>query len=264
MDSFDTCLSISIDDVKDAITGFTKLPAGQGRIPFQPGVKWLIIAFVQWARTELRCGRDPSSIPFPVADMVQLHQDLKACVNFEKQADLLAGQAKPKPFTIQSQWMDWEPTFTNYLKVIPGITGIPLAYVIRRNVAPDPTNTNPVHAHYIANAPLVGDTFNQDTNRVYTLLLTFITEYPECETIIRTAPESNGRIAYQALVTRFEGTGALAVDLVAAESVIENLYYSGEKPPQMDWTTFEKNLKHAYVIVDRRNGQIVYDDEQKL
>ena len=160
--------------------------------------------------------------------------------------------------------MDWEPTFTNYLKVIPGITGIPLAYVICRNVAPDPTIITPVHAHYITNAPLVGDTFNQDTKRVYTLLLTFITEYPECETIIRTATESNGRVAYQALVTRFEGTGALAVDLVAAESVIENLYYSGEKPPQMDWTTFEKNLKHAYAIVDRRNGRIVYDDEQKL
>ena len=41
MDSFETCLSISIEDVKDAITGFTKLPANQGRIPFQPGVKRL-------------------------------------------------------------------------------------------------------------------------------------------------------------------------------------------------------------------------------
>ena len=264
MNSFDTCLSITIEDVKDAITGFTKLPANQGRIPFQPGVKRLIIAFVQWTRTELRCGRDPTSILFPVNNMVQLHQDLKACINFEKQADLLAGQAKPKPFNIQSQWMDWEPTFSNYLKLIPGITGIPLAYIIRRNAAPDPAITNPIHAHYIANAPLVGDSFNQDTNRVYTLLLTFITEYPECETIIRTATESNGRVAYQALATRFEGTGALAIDLVAAESVIENLYYSGEKPPQMDWTTFEKNLKHAYAIVDRRKQRIVYDDEQTL
>ena len=94
--------------------------------------------------------------------------------------------------------------------------------------------------------------------------MTFITEYPECETIIRTAIESNGRVAYQVIATRFEGTGALAVDLVEAESVVENLNYSGEKPPQMDWTTFEKNLKHAYAIVDRRNGRIVYDDEQKL
>ena len=264
MDSFETCLSISIEDVKDAITGFTKLPANQGRIPFQPGVKRLIIAFVQWTRTELRCGRDPSNILFPVNNMVQLHQDLKTCLNFEKQADLLAGQAKPKPFNVQSQWMDWEPTFSNYLKLIPGTTGIPLAYIIRRNVAPDPAILTPIHAHYIANAPLVGDAFNQDTNRVYTLLLTFITEYPECETLIRTATESNGRVAYQALATRFEGTGALAIDLVAAESVIENLYYSGEKPPQMDWTTFEKNLKHAYAIVDRRKQRIVYDDEQKL
>ena len=51
MDSFATCLSISIEDVKDAITGFTKLTNATGRIPFQPGVKRQIIAFVQWVRT---------------------------------------------------------------------------------------------------------------------------------------------------------------------------------------------------------------------
>ena len=39
MISFDTCLIITIEDIKDAITGFTKLPATNGRIPFQPGVK---------------------------------------------------------------------------------------------------------------------------------------------------------------------------------------------------------------------------------
>ena len=197
MDSFDTCLSISIEDVKDAITGFTKLTAAQGKIPFQPGVKRNIIAFVQWTRTELRCGRDPANLLFPIGNMVQLHQDLKACINFEKQADLLAGQAKPKSLTIQTQWMDWEPTFTNYLKLIPGTTGIPLAYVIRRDVAANPAIINPIHDHYIANAPLVGNAFNQDTNRVYTLLLTFVTEYPECETIICTATTSNGRVAYK-------------------------------------------------------------------
>ena len=264
MNAFDTCLSISIEDVKDAITGFTKLPATNGRVPFQPGVKRSIIAFVQWTRTELRCGRDPANTAFPIANAVQLHQDLKSCTNFKKQADLLAGQAKPKPFNVQLQWMDWAPTFINYIKLIPGISGIPLAYVIRQNATPDPTVLTPIHAHYIANAPLVGQTYDQDANRVYTLLLTFLTDYPECETIIRTSTETDGRVAFQALVTRFEGTGALAVDLIAAESVIENLYYSGEKPPQMDWDTFEKDLKHAYAIVDRRSNRVVHDDQQKL
>ena len=111
MNSFETCIRMTIDDVKDAITGFTKLPANNGRIPFQPGVKRQIIAFVQWARTELRCGRDPANQVFPVAQIVNLQQDLQACINFEKQGDLLASQAKPRQYTQEITWMDWEPTF---------------------------------------------------------------------------------------------------------------------------------------------------------
>ena len=105
MNAFDTCLSITVEDVKDAITGFTKLPATNGRIPFQPGVKRLIIAFVQWTRTELRFGRDPANTAFPIGNVVQLHQDLKSCVNFKEQADLLVG--KPNPNHLMYNYNGW-------------------------------------------------------------------------------------------------------------------------------------------------------------
>lgn len=99
---------------------------------------------------------------------------------------------------------------------------------------------------------------------MYTLLLTFLTEHPEAETIVKTATQDDGRVGFQSLVTRFEGTGAMATDLIQAESVIKELYYSGEKPPVMDSDTFEKQLKQAYAIIDRRSSRIVYNDEQKL
>ena len=51
--SFDICLDILIKDVKDALVSFTKLTAAQGKIPFQPGVKRNVIAFVQWTQTQL-------------------------------------------------------------------------------------------------------------------------------------------------------------------------------------------------------------------
>ena len=124
--------------------------------------------------------------------------------------------------------------------LIPATTGIPLSYVIRRRALPDPAIVQPIHAHYVANAPLVGDTFDQDSQRVYTLLLTFLTKYAECKTTIWTSTQDNGRIAFETLVTRFEGTGALAHDLIDAEATIKALYYSGEKPPKMDWDKFKK------------------------
>ena len=136
MDSYDTCLSLTIEDVKDSLTSFAKLTAANGRIVLQPGIKRNIIAFVQWTRTELRSGRNPVLTPFPIANVVALHNNLKICSNFSKQSELLAVQVKPRKFTAEVDWRDWEPTFVNYLKLIPGITGIPLAYVVRRNAAP--------------------------------------------------------------------------------------------------------------------------------
>ena len=47
VDSFETTLSVSIDEVKDAMTAFTKLSVANGRIQLQPGVKRRVTAFVQ-------------------------------------------------------------------------------------------------------------------------------------------------------------------------------------------------------------------------
>ena len=265
MDSFDTALTITTDEVGDALTAFTKLPAANGRITLQPGVKRRILAFVQWTRSMLRTGRDPTLRAFPVANMLNILKDLQTCKRFEKQSDLLATQAKPKKFTADTQWADWEPTLVNYLKLIPGITGIPLAYVVRRTAIPPAIPiVGPVLDTYIENAPLMGEVFTSDAQSVNTLILTFITEYPEVESIVRTATQDDGRMAYLSMVSRFEGVGALSVELLEAEKVIKDLFYSGEKPPTMYWEKFEKDLKYSYAIIDRRAGQIVHDDESKL
>ena len=47
MNSFETCMSISVDDIKDGISEFNKLTVANGKIPFQPGIKSRIMAFVQ-------------------------------------------------------------------------------------------------------------------------------------------------------------------------------------------------------------------------
>ena len=47
LDNFSTCLSISTDEVNDAFVAYTKLSVANRRIPFQPGVKRRVIAFVQ-------------------------------------------------------------------------------------------------------------------------------------------------------------------------------------------------------------------------
>ena len=106
LDSFETTLSITTDEVSEAMTAFTKLTVANGRIPLQPGIKRRVLAFMQWTRTMLRTGRDPALTAFPIANVQTLLQDLQTCKRFEKQSDLLATQAKPKKFTSEILWAD--------------------------------------------------------------------------------------------------------------------------------------------------------------
>ena len=116
MDSFETTLNITTEEVSDAMTAFTKLTIANGRIPLQLGAKRRVLAFMQWSRSMIRTGRDPTLVAFPVADILTLTRDLQTCKRFEKQSDLLATQAKPKCFKADTQWEDWEPTLVKYLR----------------------------------------------------------------------------------------------------------------------------------------------------
>ena len=46
--------------------------------------------------------------------------------------------AKPEKFTAKVKWVDWAPTFKNFLDSIPSKNGIPLSYVIRDQDEPEP------------------------------------------------------------------------------------------------------------------------------
>ena len=221
LDSFDTALSTTTDKVNESMTAFTKLPAASGRIPLYPGVKRKVLAFVQWSRTMIRTDRDPTLMAFPVGQTQALLNNLQTCKRFEKQSNLLAVQSKPKDFKSDIQWIDWEPTLVKYLRQIPGCTEILLSYVVRRDAVPP---TLPIAGRildsYVERAPLVGDTFEVDTQNIHTLILTFLTQYPELKSIIRTATDDDGRTAYLILVSHFEGVGAMRVHIINAEKVI--------------------------------------------
>ena len=117
-------------------------------------------------------------------------------------SDTLVAQAKPKDFTEEIEWRDWEPTLVNYLRLISGRTGIPLSYVIRRTAIPPAAPiVGPVLQGYIDNAPLHGEVFDHDSLDVHTLILTFLTKYTEVELIVKTATQDCGREAYMAMVT---------------------------------------------------------------
>ena len=54
------------------------------------------------------------------------------------------------------------------------------------------------------------------------------------------------------------------MDITKAENVMENLVYTGEKPPHMYWDLFEKRFAMACATIDRVENWQVYSDRQKF
>ena len=71
-DDFTTYVDKNFKDIDDGLKSFLSLTVLQGQIRILPGVKKRIKAFTQWVRDQIRLGRDPANLAFPVADTATL------------------------------------------------------------------------------------------------------------------------------------------------------------------------------------------------
>jgi hypothetical protein len=83
--------------------------------------------------------------------------------------------ADPGKFKDERKWPEWSKAFINYLSVIPGVNGIPLAYVVHDNEEPD---DEAEYANFnecmIARAPHTGQYYLADSRHVHNLLTGYL------------------------------------------------------------------------------------------
>ena len=122
--------------------------------------------------------------------------------------------------------MTWHDAFVNYLSVLPGTTGIPLAYVVRSNFATDYSIYHDTfNKKLIAQAPLQGCIFLNDTGNVFQLLTSLTVSTSAEEWISASKPRFNGRTAFRALVDHYSGVGFQNRQLATAESLDKTLFF---------------------------------------
>ena len=263
-DDFSTTMDVSTEELNEEFKALMGMTVAQGQIRLMPAVRKNIRAFIQWCRDEIRMGRNPATVEFPVVDTAKLLRRMKTHEQYVHGSKLMSLQALPQDFTNDVQWNDWKPTFENYLRTMPGRDGVPLKYIVRMNTAAVPTVHEDFLETYINMAPLHGEAFVMDNAKVLVLLKKLIVGNTEAEATLQAINvEGNGREAFIALLTHYEGEGLLAIDIVEAEYIIKDLSYVAEKP-QMNWSMFERTLKKAYAAYDKHEGREVHSDGMKL
>ena len=265
-DSFNLCLDKTVQEVNDDIKQYATLTQNQGQIRITPGNKQTIQAFMQWSRNMIRTGREPSLVAFPVREVASLIRSYKSHKAYVEKSKTITEAAKPIKFKETMKWDDWNPTFLNFLKAIPGRNGVPLSYICRENDHPLLHNPNIDYLeNYINQAPLNGDAYIIDAAEVHTYLINFMSNNPTAEVkMLPHVTANDGRMDYHALTEHYEGVGVLGINVLKAEETLKSLFYSGEKKPSMWWDEFEKQLSHSFTIIHKEQKREVYSNEMKL
>ena len=246
MNDFKSCMSTSDSDMDKTFKSYASLTVAEGRIRPAPLAQKKIKAFNHWVQDKIRLGVKPSSMAFPVQDIVSILDRAQTYKIFIDSYEVISAVAKPGKFTKDMKWEEWSTVFINYLRTIPGRNGVPLKYVIREDSQPRTVNTDFLD-DYVQNAPLVDEAFSIDSAVVHTFLVSFVSQNEQADGIIKIyESEINGRKDWQPLTQHYEGVGIFSYDIVNAERNLEKLHYSGEKKPVMWLALFERRLTNAF------------------
>ena len=142
----------------------------------------------------------------------------------ERERDTSAAD-KPNEFKYK-EWIKWEESVYLYFDSVLGSNGVPLSYVIRKDL-PVGTVWNQLEnkVQKIYNAPLQGFVFDIDTKKVMTLIK---------ETCLGTEAEpwikniKCGRAAMQALQLHYDGADEAKKRLTDAKARLKTIFYKHE------------------------------------
>ena len=260
---FNSVMTIDMAGLSRDFKIYSNLTVAEGRIRVRPDQQKNIRAFIQWGRDQIRMGHDPTQTLFDAGQTQAYIDRLDKHSNWVKKS---TEARRPEPFTEDMLWEEWHPMLVHYLRKLPGANGIPLNYVIREDSERDPTPHSNFLDDYVSMARLSGQVYDEDRETVYTEIVDLVSKHTRARGAILALGPNNrdGRSAYFAVKTHFEGEGILQVKVTNAEWTIDNLFYASESPPTMYWVKFEQELNKAFAVVDMEAGRAVYTNEQKL
>jgi hypothetical protein len=213
------------------------------------------LALARWAAQ-----RSDSNMPLdPTLITVHLLNAEARLARRKRGADDEESIIKPPPdFVDPAKWKVWSELLWNYLGSITNAYRVPLAYVIRQAIAPvtDPAliaGFSTDHERLLSTAPLQGDTFETDNGKVYTLLESLTIKGNYHSYLEPYQANRDGRGAYLALFTHFEGPNIVGMSLEDAYKNIDKLQYTGDRA-NFSFDSFVDRHVKAYSTIKRLGG----------
>jgi hypothetical protein len=239
-------------DIRDMADEFGKRTQANGRIVFGLGRTKKLTGVMHWVQDCYRADDAPDHGNFTMA---ALYEALSLAQIRKSDIELVTTNTKaadPGKFKDERKWPEWEKAFINYLSVIPGVSGIPLSYIVREKETPEEgTVFATFNERMIYRAPLAGQYYIADSRRVHNLLLGYL-QGENTENWIRSiARYQDGRRDMIALRRHYAGEGNSTRRISDAKKIQNTLHYKTERA--LPFNKFLDSLQKMFTIFEEEN-----------
>lgn len=260
--AFDDLKALKEKDIRDLAESYGRRTITDGRFIFGLRRIRYLIGLVHWVQDFGRVGQVPTIVPFgedaaAFRQVLDIAFDRAEVRRIEKeQSDTVSKAADPGKFKDERKWPEWEPAFCNYLSTIPGVSGVPLSYVVRELGVPDPDATyESFNEQAIACSPLEGAVFQADARKVHQLIKSFLQTETAEQWVKPIAKKQNGRADMEALRNHYSGEGNTSRRIaVLAERIRDTLFYKSERA--MQFSAFLDKMQKMFNIFEEENEQV--------
>lgn len=239
-------------DIRDMADEFGKRTQAAGKIVFGLGRTKKMVGVMHWVQDCFRASDIPNHEHF---DEDVLFEALSLAQIRKSDVELVTTNTKavdPGKFKDERKWPEWEKAFVNYLSVVPGVSGIPLSYVVREQDVPTPGVEYPtLTERMIQRAPLEGQYFIADNRRVHNLLVGFLQGENTENWIRNIAKYQDGRRDMVALRRHYAGEGNSTRRIADAKRIQTTLHYKTERA--LPFNKFLDSLQRMFTIFEEED-----------
>jgi uncharacterized membrane protein YgcG len=244
-DGMSDLLILDEKDITDMMSNITKLPVNRGGVRIGAVLTKKVKALVYWCREQQRQDLELDANRFT-------EEELKATL---QRMAVEAGDDETKPelptkFEPQ-KWVSWAKKVENYLWQVKGSNNTPLIYVVRKAR----TETSPPFTsgeeERIYKTTHRGPAYNKDNQKVFEILTQLLSGTMAWTWMSSFEAAKNGKGAFEALRTHYDGPGQIEKRLGYARNILANTHYRSEK--QYSFESYVTKLSEAFEILKDNN-----------
>ena len=252
------CLGTKVEHIRDVFKGFNTLPDARGGVIFGAMQYTRLHALVSFVQDKQRRGQPINPVDFTAPVMESYI--MKARGSIDGTAEIAFTLPDP-PKLKESTFMDWEESVLTHLRAKTGTRGIPLSYVIRRDLpdgsTPDDLTDDVERLIYEANR--TGEDFDRDNQAVGAYLNGLLAGQPAAAWIRAHRDTNDGLQIMTTLRVHFLGASQVASIVAKARSKRDQAFYKSEGSYTFD--RFSTDLKNAFTTL-KMYGRPVEPEEQ--